>query len=145
MLHNCYLRKGVVYVPTVGKMETGGYREIDPVTVVPVFRDVELKSALQEAFSRDNMIVPGLAQAGFPEPVIPKYAGVKSFAAFARGTSLWNIIEDKGIYQIIGQRKMMPRGWQDDSEHSITLPPNSTIDDLCDRLIAILQSKATGA
>lgn len=142
MLYNCYLRKGVVYVPTVGKMETGGYREIAPVTVVPVSRDIELKSALQEAFSKDNTIVPGLARAGFPEPVLPKYAGVKSYAAFARGTSVWNVIEDKGVYQIIGQRKMLPRGWEDDPDQTVTLPAGSTVDDLCSRLIAILQAKA---
>jgi hypothetical protein len=142
MLYNCYLRKGIVYVPTVGKMETGGYREIAPVTVAPVSHDVELKNSLREAFSRDNRIVPGLARAGFPEPVLPKYAGVKSYAAFARGTSVWNVIEDKGVYQIIGQRKMLPRGWEDDPDQTITLPAGSSIDDLCDRLIAILQAKA---
>ena len=142
MLYNCYLRNGLVYLPTVGKMATGGYREIDPVTVVSVSGGAELKSALRKALLRDNPIVPGLAPAGFPKPVLPKYARVKSYATFARGTSVWSVIEDKGIYQIIGQRKMQPRGWEDDPDQTITLPPGSTVDDLCDRLIAILQVKA---
>ena len=33
---NCFLKKGVVYVPTVAKLQTGAYTDIEPVAVVPV-------------------------------------------------------------------------------------------------------------
>ena len=36
MLYNCFLKKGVVYVPTVAKLQTGAYTDIEPVAVVPV-------------------------------------------------------------------------------------------------------------
>jgi hypothetical protein len=142
MLFNCYLRNGIVYVPVVAKVETGAYMDIDPVTVVPVSDTEKLRRALHETILRGNPIVPSPTRANHPEPIMPKYAGVKSFGAFARGTSMWSIEATSDGYRIVGHRKPPNRGWQEDPDQTITLPSGSGVEDVANRLIAVLQKAA---
>jgi hypothetical protein len=58
MLYNCFLKKGVVYVPTVAKLQTGAYTDIEPVAVVPVSNTESLRRAFLDAIARKNAIVP---------------------------------------------------------------------------------------
>ena len=141
----CYLRGKVVYLPTLGKIGTGFYRYIEPVETAPVSEDADLRQALLETIRRGNPTVPNVRRSDHQEPVLPKYAGLKSWSAFARGATPWSVSDETGLYQIIGQRKRPDRGWEDDPDQTITLPAGSTVDDLCDRLIAILQAKAAQA
>jgi hypothetical protein len=75
----------------------------------------------------------------WPPPVLLKYAGVKTWSAFARGTSAWSINEKDGAYQIVGYRTHTKGYWVEDRNHKIELPPGSAIDDVIERMIAILQ------
>jgi hypothetical protein len=68
-----------------------------------------------------------------------KYAGVKTWAAFARSASSWSVKEQDGKYQIIGYRTHHDGHWEEDPEQRITFPPRSTQDEVIDRMIAILQ------
>ena len=45
---NChiYLRNGAVYIPTMGKMDKGFYRGVEPVAVIPVSNTEALRQAL---------------------------------------------------------------------------------------------------
>jgi hypothetical protein len=75
--------------------------------------------------------------------VILKYAGVRTWSAFAGGTLVWNIDEDEDLYQIVGHR-MHPDGyWVRDEEQKIEFPPGTSVDVVIDRMIAILQDAAT--
>ena len=141
----CYLRGKAVYFPTLGKIGTGFYRYIDPVEVASVSEGNDLKRALLETIRRGNPNIPNVRRSEDHEPVLPKYAGLKSWSAFARGAIPLSASDETGLYQIVGQKKRPDRGWEDDPGQTITLPPGSTVDDLCDRLIAILQAKATQA
>ena len=73
---------------------------------------------------------------------MPKNAGVKSWSAFARGTSTWSILEEGGVYAIESFRKTPPRGWEVDPEKQIEFPPGTILDEVIDRMIAILQEAA---
>jgi hypothetical protein len=140
MLYNCYLRKSIVYVPAVGK-RGGAYTDIDPVAVVPVGDTEGLRRAFRSAIARKNVPVP--LQKGKWPPVILKYAGVRTWSAFANGTLVWNIDEDEDLYQIVGHR-MHPDGyWVRDEEQKIEFPPGASVDVVIDRMIAILQEAAT--
>ena len=46
MLFHAYLRNAIVYVPTVVKLQTGAYMDVDPVAVVPVANTDGLRHAL---------------------------------------------------------------------------------------------------
>lgn len=140
MLHTCYLRQGIVYVPTVGK-RGAVYTTIDPVAVIPVGNTQALHRAFQEAIARKNEPVPPV-KGKWPPPVLLKYAGVRSWSAFARDASTWNIRENDGAYQIVGHR-VHPKGyWVEDTDQKIDFPHGTPVDDVIDRMIAILQDAA---
>lgn len=140
ILYKCYLRDGVVYVPTVGK-RGGAYTDIDPVAVVPITNADGLRRALLDAIARKNPAVP-LHKGKWPPPVVLKYAGVKTWSAFDRNASTWNIKENDGNYRIGGYRKH-PDGYRvEDREQEIQFPPGTTIEAVVDRMIAILQEAA---
>jgi hypothetical protein len=142
MLYTCYLRQGVVYVPTVGK-RGAVYTMIEPVAVVPATDTEGVRRAFLDAIARKNVaVLPHVKGTKWPRPVLLKYAGVRSWSAFARGTSLWHIEGNEGAYKIIGNR-LHPKGyWVEDRDQKIEFPPGSTTDDVIDRMIAILQEAA---
>jgi hypothetical protein len=85
MLYKCYLRNGIVYVPTIGNRR-GVYTVIEPVAVIPVANTEGLHAAFRDAIARKNVDVPTV-KGKRPPPILPKYAGVKTSAAFDRGAS----------------------------------------------------------
>jgi len=142
MLYHCYLKKSVVYVPTVVKLQTGAYVDVDPVAVIPVGDTQGLRRALVDTIARKNAIVPPPPKDNWPPPVLLKYAGVKTWSAFARGASQWSIKEDDGKYQIVGYRTHREGYWVQDPDQKTELPAGTTRDQVVDRMIAILQDAA---
>jgi hypothetical protein len=141
MQYQLYLRKGKVFIPTFGLVHKGLYRDIEPVAVVDVSDTEVLRQAFHETIARGNPPTPHYPRDGYPQPVVVKYAGVKSWSAFARGASPWNIKDKGGIYQIVGHLKG-PTGWVEDPDQTIKFPPGATLDQVIDRMIAILQDAA---
>jgi hypothetical protein len=84
---NChlYLRRGTVYLPTMGKMDEGFYRGVEPVADVSASNTEEIRQALRATIARGNPVVPILRRSEIPPPVLLKYAGVKSWSTFERG------------------------------------------------------------
>jgi hypothetical protein len=141
MLFQTYLRRGIVYLPTTAKRGTSVYTAIEPVAVVPVTNTEGLRRAFLETISRKNIAVP-LVKGKRPPPVLLKYAGVKSWSSFAGDAITWNIEENDGLYAIVGHR-LHPKGyWEEDPDQRIEFPPGSTMDDVIERMIAILQEAA---
>ena len=136
----CFLRKGVVYVPTYGMIEKGFYRAIEPVAVVAVEETKALRLALLQTIDRGNPPVPSLPRGEWPKPVVLKYAGVRTWLAFARETSNWSIQERDGIYKIQGYQTTERGSWKEDPAQTISFPPGTEVDTIIDRLIAILQA-----
>ena len=101
-----------------------------------------MRQALAAIIARGNPDVPKLLRREWPPPVLLKYAGVKSWSAFERGMSLWNIVEQNGIYQIAGHTKQPNRMWKEDPEQTIKFAPETSADSIVDRMIAILQRAA---
>jgi hypothetical protein len=141
MHFNLYLRKGAVFVPTTGLVSKGPYREMEPVAVVPLSTPLAVRQALRDTISRGNPPAPRYPPGGHPQPVVVKYAGVKSWSAFARSALPWSINESDGNYQIMGYSRH-PDGWREDPNQKFNLPAGSTVDDAIDRMIAILQNAA---
>jgi hypothetical protein len=141
MLFHIYIRRGMVYVPTVAQREGGPYTDIEPVAVVPIANVDGLRRALAEAIARGNIIVP-IPKGKWPAPVVLKYAGVKTWSAFARDASPWSIEEEDGQYQIVGYRTHPKGYWQQDPEQKIRFPVGTAIDTVIDRMVVILQDAA---
>jgi hypothetical protein len=142
MYFSISLRGGIVYVPTMGKMDKGFYRGIEPVTVVPATNSDALRTSLLDTIARGNPVVPVPKRREWPPPVVLRYAGVKSWPAFERGMALWGIEERDGIWHIIGKRKKADGTTIDDPEQTISFPPGAPVQDVVNRMIAILQQAA---
>jgi hypothetical protein len=135
-----YLRKGRVFIPTSGLVPGGPYRDIEPVAAVDVSDADGLRQAFRETIARGNPPPPRYPRPS-PPPVVVKHAGVKSWAAFARGALPWSIEEENGIFQIIGRRRT-PDGWVEDPDQTITFLPGTMLHQVIDRMIVILQETA---
>jgi hypothetical protein len=105
MYCHLYLRNGTVYVPTMGKMDKGFYRDIEPVAVVSAANIEAVRQAVADAIARGNPAAPMLRRAEWPPPLMLKYAGVKTWSAFERGMSLWAIEVKDGAFQIIEKKE----------------------------------------
>jgi hypothetical protein len=144
-MFGCYLRKGIVYLPTMGKVEPGFYMHTEPVAVVPVSDTADLRRALADTLRRGNPRVVAPPRHLYPPPLILKYAGVKSYSTFTRGASAWHISKERTGWEIVGQRKGSSRGWVNDPEQKVRLAPEAGIDEVCDRMVEILQERARTA
>jgi hypothetical protein len=142
MMWQLYLRNGTVYVPTVAQTEAGFYMDIEPVMAVMATDSTALQSAIKEAMSRGNPITTTPTRAAFPQPVVLKYAKVKSWSTFEKGTLYWKIVEKDGNYQIKPGRRRTDRGWEDDPERLEPLPPGTTPDTAAQRLVSLVQLAA---
>jgi hypothetical protein len=144
MLFSFTLKDGIVYLPTMAKTEAGFYMRREPVAVVPAANTEALRCALQDVMDRGNAVIPTPKRDSFPPPVLPKYAGARSWSAFMNGASEWAIDERDGVYQIIPYRKDPDGGpsWVPDRKGQIDLPAGTKRDDVIDRMIAIVQETA---
>lgn len=134
-----YLKDNVVFVPTTGALDKGVYREIEPVAVVPLSNTEGVRRALQETMARGNP--PARYSAGdFPPPVLLKYAGVKTWSAFAWGALTWSIEQMEGVYRIVGYCKNPKGYWERDPGQKIEFPAVAAADDVIGRLIEIMQN-----
>ena len=77
----------------------------------------------------------------WPPPVVLKYAGVKSWSAFERGLRVWDLKENDGIFQIVGNTRVS-HGWVEDPKQTIMSPSGTSVDHVIDRMVAILQDAA---
>jgi hypothetical protein len=135
-----YMRNGKVYLPTTGKMDEGFYRGIEPVAVASVSEIEEVRQALHATIARGNPIVPVLRRNEIPPPVLLRYAGVKTWSAFERRLLFWNISEKNGTFRIAAQRKQPDRMWRDDPGQIIVFPAGTTVNEIVDRMVALLQN-----
>ena len=144
MLISCTLKNAQVYLPTVAKTEAGFYMNREPVAVVPASDADALRRELRKLLKHGNPAIPTPKRDALPRPVLLKYAGERSWSAFMRGASEWDIYEKDGKYQITPYRKD-PEGsqnWVADSERRLTFPLGTSADEVIERMIVILQQAA---
>jgi hypothetical protein len=144
MLWNCYLRKGVVYVPTLAHLvPNSGYVAREPITVVPVSDTTALRRAFLETIAKGNPTLPVHLKPDYNSPsVVQSRAGIKSRSAFERTTLSWSIDEKDGEYRILTYRRHHGGGRVVDSDQTIVLPRGSGVEEACDRMIELVQAAA---
>jgi hypothetical protein len=137
-----YIRSGVAYIPVDAKTEAGFHMNIEPVEVVPVSDSQAFARAIKQTIARGNPMIPTPTRAtGFPKPVIPKYAKLKSWRAFEQDASYWTFEKREGAYEIEQWQKSPERGWDPDPERRITLPDGTPQDEAIKQLVTIVQSQ----
>jgi hypothetical protein len=91
---------------------------------------------------KENPFIPPSPDDARKAPVLLKYTGDKSWSAFKRGASYWSIYEKNGNYQIKGHRTHQKGYWEVDPEQTIKFPSGTTIDNVIEHMIGILQDAA---
>jgi hypothetical protein len=142
MDYHVYLRKGTLFIPTTGLVEKGLLRDVEPVSVFSVTNTESVRQALHATIARGNPPTPHYSPGSHPQPVVLKYAGVKTWSAFSREAKSWSIQEDNKIYRIVGYRKHSKGYWAEDPDQKIEFSSGTTVDEVIDRMIAILQDAA---
>lgn len=142
MHYHLYLRKGVLFLPTTAVVEHGLYRDIEPVAVVPISNTEGVRAAIRAVIARGNPPAPHFSGGKYPKPILLKYAGLRTWSEFARGALNWNIEDEGGIYSIVGYRKHPKGYWEQDHDNQIAFPPKSSVDNVIERMIEVLQSAA---
>ena len=120
------------------------HMDVDPVTVVPVADTEALRRAMQDTIPKENRFVARSVEDARKPPVVLKHTGDKSWRGFMRGTTPWSIYEKDGKYQIEGYRLHRKGYWEQDPDNVIKFPAGTPLDDVIDRMIAILQDAAQG-
>jgi hypothetical protein len=133
-----YLRNSKVFIPTMGAVHKRLYRDIEPVAVVDVSNSEGIRQALHARIASSNPPTPYYPRGAYPQPVVLKHAGVKTWSAFAHNATPWKIRENDGNYQIIGYH-MGRDGWAEDPQQKNNFSPGTSVDSVIDRMIAILQ------
>jgi hypothetical protein len=134
---------GLVYIPTIGKVEGGPFRYIDPVAVVPISEISVLRRAFQDVIAHGNPPIPNLRREDHAESVVARAAGVKTYAAFASSAMSWTIEYEGDVFRIKGQKKLPRRGWVDDPDHIIALPNGTDQKGMIEELIRIIQEASS--
>ncbi len=142
MLVACYLRQGLVYIPTSGMIERGLYYGVEPVSVVTASNTDALRQAFADAIARGNPKVPAFKRPDYPPPILLKYAGLKKWNTFAREASTWDFEERNGIFHITHYRKDRPGGWTKEDGKDETFPTGTAAAAVIERMIVILQAAA---
>jgi hypothetical protein len=144
MVISCYFREDSVYVPTVARRASGPiYTDIEPIAVIPIIDLDAVRQALRESLKRGNAIIPDRdPKDREAPPAILKYARVRSWSAFFRSAWTWSIRDDDGLIKIIGYRRHPKGYWEQDPAQEIRFPRGTTVDDVIDRMITILQAAA---
>ncbi len=138
-----HLRESMVLLPTNAQYIGGGSTTIEPVGVADVKNADALRKEIKTMIDRGNPVrsMPK-SRAEAPPLVLPKYAGVKSWLAYARKTRVWHLNEKDGIYSITPLRDYKPGSWKRDESQTEHFPPGTPIETVIDRMAAILQAAA---
>jgi hypothetical protein len=136
----CYLRRGVVYIPTLVQIGPGGHhRQVEPISVIPVDQTPELLSAVRKRMTGvEKVLRPDNPVLQISRGVY-ELAGLKSWAPFNRTAQNWTLSFHDGIYEIQGFRLARGGAWLPDPEQHDILPADTTIDAACAQMIRTME------
>jgi hypothetical protein len=143
MICHVFLRNGTVYVPTAVNVESAFYMDVDPVEVAPAANIEAVQRALVRVMNRGNAKAPMPSGPSFPEPVVLKYAKVKSWSEFEENCLNWSIEEENGVYSIMRGLKVAGRGWEYSSDHIEVLPPGTGIEETARRVAYLVHENVS--
>lgn len=78
MLWMIILRKKIVYVPTTCRRTAGFFSAQDPVIFTESKNKPEIINGIKEIVAKGNPVIPTPKRSEYSEPVLLKYAAVKT-------------------------------------------------------------------
>ena|ERR1700722_16719139 len=147
MIVSPLLYKDTVYIPTTYIVEGGGpFFEGTPLEAVPVEQTKRLRLAILAAVNRGNAPISRaevtVARTANIPPMLAA-TGARSWYVLDRQMKgSWSLVEKDGTYQIRVDQPMEPRGWHEDKSKRMEFPAGTLLEDVIDRLIAMIQERA---
>jgi len=142
LLHN-----GVVHIPTSYLVERKGFFfENSPLGSVPVEQTERLRQAILTAMGRGNppiSLSKFKSLSGSKNSVLLRATGARSWYDLDRQIKgLWSMAEKDGVYKIRVKQPMETHGWHEDKTKRVEFPPGTPVDEVIERLIAMIQECA---
>ena len=140
------LHKGVVQIPTSYFVERDGFFVTNaPLESVPVEQTEQLRQAILVTIERGNPPITRDQARDLlhskDDPLL-KAAAARSWYVFDRQTKgLWSI-DKNGVYEIRVNQPMETHGWHEDKTKRVEFPPGTPVEEVIDRLIAMIQECA---
>jgi len=126
----------------LAKTIDGLYITVEPIAVLPVGNTQGFSQVLHDMMLRGNPTIPRVDFRTYNEPGLLEATGLKSWTTFYRGNNVWSVDESDGIYSICVNRREKHGGWVDDLSQKITFPSGTSLDEVCARIVEIVQAKA---
>jgi len=130
-----YLYRGVFYVPTTAKLDSGAYMDVEPVLSAPAEDRAAVERAVAATIRRGNLALPHPSK--FPKPVLLAHTKARSWSEIDRRAQGWAIEERAEVYTIVPYRRAAPRGWEEDRARAITLSSGVSPEDVAREAIRI--------
>jgi hypothetical protein len=118
-----YVVKDKIIIPTLAETQAG-HREIEPVACLNI-ADPALPEALEEALKRGNPPAEAPSRLHYPQAVVLKYAGAKSWGKFAAIAERWDLVEEDGAY-VLARGKKQSDGSYWGGKEKLTIPIDTT-------------------
>ncbi len=119
-----YIIGNKAIIPTVARTQAGYYLEVEPVTHLDL-ADPKLSEAMRKSLDGGNPIVPTSSRATFPEPVVLRYTGAKSWKKFAELADCWTVTERNGTF-VLGRSERDADGVYWGAKEKLTIPLDSS-------------------
>jgi hypothetical protein len=138
-----YVRDGNAYLPQMARTEAGFYLDTEPVEVAAVNNTQQLASALQNLIARGNPVVPTPSRRAFPRPVVLRYAKVRSWKQFEKGSAYW-MLSKRDDGWTFGPWKRADRGWEPDQTALTRVEAMQSVERIVQLLISSMQQHIGG-
>jgi hypothetical protein len=142
-LWHFYLYRGVFYVPTTARLDSGVFVDMEPVVSAPAEDHAAVERAVAATIRRGNLALPHPNM--FPEPVLLAHTKARSWSEIDRRAQGWAIEEREEVYTVVPYRRAAPRGWEEDRARAITLSTGLSPEDVAREAIRVAaESDASG-
>lgn len=125
----------MVLVPTMGRTDAGFYIGIDPVEVRDSTDRAGAEEAMLRTVERGNPMIPTPTRNNFPDPVVLKYANVKSLSTFEKAAKSWKLSKNDRGYIIAPYRLRRDAGADEDTENEEQISEDVPLREVVHRLV----------
>jgi hypothetical protein len=94
----------------------------NPVEVVEKINHHAVEEAVLRAIGRGNPTVPTPTRDAYPEPVVLKYAKVRSLSTFERLAQTWKFAKHGSTYEIVPYQRLKTGGGEEDRDRTEAIP-----------------------
>ena len=137
MLIRIYLYRNRFLLPTIGEIDTGWYRDIEPVHELPMGDAGALSATLRLLVAAGNPIVVAPAPGNRSKPHVVKRSGANSWRAFEREARAWKVLIEASSARLIPYRLADDGGFEEDTSAAEEFELAKGVDPIARRIVSL--------